>query len=168
MYDDEVSNQVNLPFPLIRLAELYLWQAEAWNEYLEEPDARVYDPLDEVRVRAGIPKVRDAWQSYSKTPDKVATRAGMREIIHQEWNIEFMFEGRRYWNLRRWMTAQEELNAPLTGWNVLASDERGFYNNYEGPIVVWRDQQFEAPRDYFTPIRSEEVLMSAVKQNLGW
>ena len=151
-----------------RLPELYLASAEAWNEYLEVPDSRVYDPLDKVRERAGIPKVRDAWQSYAKNPDKVTTRDGMREIIHQEWNIEFMFEGRRYWNVRRWMTAPEEFNEPQTGWNILASDEKGFYNNYGGPIIVWEKQHFEAPRDYFTPIRSEEILISGLKQNLGW
>ena len=158
----------SFPRYIFRLAELYLAAAEAWNEYLDKPDSRVYDSLDKVRQRAGIPKVREAWQSYAKTPDKVTTREGMREIIHQEWNIEFMFEGRRYWNVRRWMTAQEELNTPQTGWNVLASDERGFYNNFEGPIIVWNKQKFEAPKDYFTPIRSEEILTSGIKQNLGW
>ena len=39
----------------------------------------------------------------------------MREIIQQEWTIEFAFEGRRFWNLRRWMTAPEELNTPQYG-----------------------------------------------------
>lgn len=167
-YSNNVSYSVTSVRYFFRLAELYLAAAEAWNEYLEVPDARVYDPLDKVRERAGIPKVREAWQSYAKTPEKVNTRDGMREIIHQEWNIEFMFEGRRYWNVRRWMTAQEELNSPQTGWNILASDEDGFYNNFEGPIIVWEKQRFEAPRDYFTPIRSEEILISGLKQNLGW
>ena len=168
----DYTNQVGNASPAVRyffrLAELYLAAAEAWNEYLETPDERVWDPLDKVRERAGILKVRETWQSYAKTPDKVNTQDGMREIIHQEWNIEFMFEGRRYWNVRRWMTAQEELNTPQRGWNVLASDEKGFYNNFEGPIVVWEKQQFAAPRDYFTPIRSEEILISGIKQNLGW
>lgn len=167
-YGNQVQSVIIQTQNIFRLAELYLASAEAWNEYLDAPDARVYDPLDEVRMRSGIPKVRDAWQTYAKTPEKVNTREGMREIIHQEWNIEFMFEGRRYWNVRRWMTAQEELNTPHRGWNVLASDEDGFYNHFEGPIIVWDKQKFEAPRDYFTPIRSEEILISGIRQNLGW
>ena len=167
-YNYHNSRTYEAPRYIFRLAELYLAAAEAWNEYLDVPDNRVYDPLDEVRERAGIPKVREAWQSYAKNPDKVNTQAGMREIIQQEWNIEFMFEGRRYWNLRRWMTAPEELNSPQYGWNILASDEAGFYNNFEGPIIVWQRRKFETPKDYFTPIRSEEVLVSGIVQNPGW
>lgn len=153
---------------VFRLAELYLAAAEAWNEYEGPGNAKVYDYLDKVRERAGIPKVREAWQSYAKNPQKVTTQDGMREIIQQEWNIEFAFEGRRYWNLRRWMTAPQELNMPQYGWNVLASTEEGFYCNFDKPIIVWKKRAFEAPKDYFTPLRSEEILVSGVVQNSGW
>ena len=57
----------SFPRYIFRLAELYLAAAEAWNEYLDKPDSRVYDSLDKVRQRAGIPKVREAWQSYAKS-----------------------------------------------------------------------------------------------------
>ena len=157
-------------FVIFRLAELYLMKAEAWNEY-EGPlvDAsHVYEPLNEVRRRAGIPDVEDAWTNYSNAPDKIKTKEGMREIIQQEWNIEFAFEGRRFWNLRRWMTAPEELNDPLYGWNVVGEDAASFYNNYEGPIVAWAKQSFVAPRDYLFPLRAEEVLVSGCVQNPGW
>ncbi len=154
---------------IMRLAELYLMKAEAWNEYLDAPDeAHVYAPLNEVRSRAGIPDVVTAWTNYSKTPDKVTTKAGMREIIRQEWNIEFAFEGRRFWNLRRWLTASDELNEPQYGWNILGQNARQFYNNFEGPVVVWNKRGFIAPRDYLFPIRAEEVLISGCRQNPGW
>ena len=155
------------PRYIFRLAELYLASAEAWNEY-EGPSEKVYEALDKVRSRAGIPNVRDAWTSYAKNPNKVKTQAGLREIIQQEWNIEFAFEGRRYYNLRRWMIAEKELNSPLYGWNVLSSTENGFYNNFQGPIIVWKKRKFEVPKDYFTPIRSEEILISGIVQNPGW
>lgn len=124
--------------------------------------------LDVVRERAGIPKVRDAWETYARNPEKVRTQSGMRSIIHQEWNIEFAFEGRRFYNLRRWMEATQELNQPQYGWNITATDSRRFYNNYEGPVVVWKKRKFSAPRDYFFPIQSEEVLISGCVQNPGW
>ncbi len=153
---------------LYRLPELYLMSAEAWNEYLDKPNEHVYDMLDVVRERAGIPKVRDAWESYARNPQKVKTQAGMREIIHREWNIEYAFEGKRYYNLRRWMEAPQELNEPQYGWNILGKDDRTFYNNFEGPVVVWSKRKFTAPRDYFSPIRSEEILVSGCVQNPGW
>lgn len=154
---------------LIRLADLYLMKAEAWNEYLEIPDKEhVYDPLNAVRKRAGIPDVEEAWQNYSTDPGKVKTKVGMRQIIRQEWNVEFAFEGRRFWNLRRWLTAAEELNAKLYGWLVTGKTQRQFYNNFEGPVVVWSKRQFIAPRDYLFPIRSEEIIISGCEQNPNW
>lgn len=153
-----------------RLAELYLMQAEAWNEY-EGPLANyshVYEPLNKVRKRAGIPDVETSWTDYSNTPNKVKTQAGMQEIIRQEWNVEFAFEGRRFWNLRRWMTAPEELNSALYGWNILGKDAAQFYNNYNGPIVVWSQRKFTVPRDYLFPLESEEVMISGCVQNPGW
>ncbi|WP_417030343.1 RagB/SusD family nutrient uptake outer membrane protein [Butyricimonas virosa] len=165
---------MNMPgeqnWPIIRLAELYLIQAEAWNEY-EGPlvdKKHVYGPLNKVRVRAGIPDVETSWISYSNTPDKVKTKEGMREIIRREINIEFAFEGHRFWNLRRWKEAHKELNSPLKGWNVLGENARSFYNNFEGPIEVWGKAKFISPRDYLFPIKSEEVLVTGCVQNPGW
>ena len=154
---------------LIRLAELYLMKAEAWNEYLEIPDQEhVYQPLNEVRRRAGIPDVEEAWQTYALHPEKVRTREGMREIIHQEWDVEFAFEGRRFWNLRRWLNAEEYLNEKQYGWNITGETAQQFYNNFEGPVVVWSKRQFIPQRDYLFPIRSEEIMISGCVQNPGW
>lgn len=152
---------------LIRLAELYLISAEAWNEY-EGPSAKVLEPLNAVRKRAGIPDVETSWKTYSKTPSQVDSKAGMREIIRDEWNVEFAFEGQRFWNLRRWWTAHEELNEKLLGWNILGTDARQFYNNFEGPIVVWPERKFTVPRDYLFPFEAEQVMISGCKQNPGW
>lgn len=155
------------PTIYIRMAELYLIAAEAWNEY-EGPGQKVYDAIDVVRKRAGIPGVVESWESYSNSPNKVKTKEGMRDIIRREINIEFAFEGHRFFNLRRWMIAHEILNESQYGWNVIANNAQAFYNNYEGPIVVWGKRQFVAPRDYFFPIRSEEILISGCEQTLGW
>ena len=162
------NNMGELANIVLRIPDILLASAEAWNEYLDQPDERVYGPLNQVRERAGIPDVEDAWATYARNPQKVKTQAGMREIIHQEWNNEFMFEGRRFWNLRRWLVAHEYFNTPQYGWNILASDEKRFFNNGNGPIAVWKKRTFVAPRDYFFPIGSEEILISGVVQNPGW
>lgn len=153
---------------IFRLPDLLLASSEAWNEYLDQPDSRVYKGIDEVRKRAGIPSVEEAWSTYARNPQKATTKDGMREIIHQEYNIEFAFEGRRFWNLRRWMTATEDLNKSIMGWNILGSTDQKFFNNFLGPKVVWKKRSFTAPRDYFFPINAEEILISGIKQNLGW
>ena len=160
--------QGNETAAIIRLAEVYLMQSEAWNEYLDQPDSRVYDPIDKVRERAGILPVREAWGSYSNNPTKVTTKVGMREIIHQEYNIEFAFEGHRYWNLRRWLIAHQILNEKQYGWNVIGTTDQAFYNYETGPVVVWSSNKFVAPRDYLTPFDAEEILISGMVQNPQW
>lgn len=168
-YINEVGGR-DEPIIFMRLAELYLMQAEAWNEY-EGPlvnSAHVYEPLNKVRKRAGIPDVVESWENFSTSPGKVKDQIGMREIIRQEWNVEFAFEGKRFWNLRRWLTAAEELNSKQYGWNIVGSTAEQFYNNFEGPIVVWEKRKFVSPRDYLFPLRSEEVMVTGCVQNPGW
>ena len=167
-YGEQVKSKGDVPMPLIRLAQLYLMSSEAWNEYLDNKgDERIFKGIDKVRDRAGIPDVKTSWEQYSTNPGKITTTAGLREIIHREMAIELAFEGQRFWDLRRWLEA-DVLNEPLYGWNVVATDADGFYNNGNGPIVVWADRGFQSPRDYFWPISSEEVMKSGLVQNPGW
>ncbi|MFR6283324.1 MAG: RagB/SusD family nutrient uptake outer membrane protein [Odoribacter splanchnicus] len=82
--DSEVSNvgynnafMTDYPCVLIRLADLYLMKAEAWNEYLAVPDEGMYTPLNEVRRRAGIPDV--GWKTYAKNREKWRQRRYARD-----------------------------------------------------------------------------------------
>lgn len=146
---------------------MYLIAAEALNECKSAPDAEVYKYLNVIRKRAGIPDVEVAWKN-AKDPNRVKTKTGIRDIIRQEWNIEFAFEGYRFWNVRRWKTANVEFNEKSLGWNVVGNNADSFYNNGKGPVVVYSGNKFVAPRDYFWPIRSEEVQTAGCVQNPGW
>lgn len=167
-YADQVASKGDIPMPIIRLAQLYLMSSEAWNEYLDNPtDSRVLAGINKVRARAGIPDVVTSWRDYSTNPEMITNQAGMRQIIHREMAIELAFEGQRFWDLRRWLEA-DVLAEPQYGWNVVATDADGFYNNGQGPIVVWSQRGFQSPRDYFWPINSKEVITSGIVQNPGW
>lgn len=152
---------------LMRLSDLYLMQAEAWNEYAG-PSEKVYDAIDKIRERAGIPPIRKAWQQYSTSPGEINTKEGLRSAIQQERMIEFVFEGHHCWDLRRWKKAETVLNRVHTGWNVIGKDAKTFFNNFEKPIIVSKKASFVSPRDYFWPIRSEEIMISNIVQNPGW
>lgn len=163
------------PYPKLRMAELYLSQAEAWNESADTDEARAkaIEALNKIRKRAGIPTVEDSWENYSKNTTKHKTQAGLREIIQQERMIELAFEGHVYWDLRRWKMAHENkfgmgLSNPHRGWNVYGENSDQFYNNYQGPITIWNDVTFQTPRDYLWPIRTEEINRAKIVQNPGW
>ncbi len=156
------------PFPKYRLAELYLMQSEAWNEYEDTPTDKVYESINKVRSRAGIPTVQDSWGNYGTDKAKYRNKSGMREIIQTETMIEFAFEGHRFWDLRRWKKAHEYMTKPVRGWNVFGNTNESFYNGFEGPIIISSENKFVVPRDYFWPIRDEEILKANIKKNLGW
>lgn len=150
------------PFPIIRLADLYLLYAEALNETKTAPDEEVYTYINKVRERAGLQGVVESWTQYSEQSTKPFTREGMREIIHDERMIELAFEGQRFWDLRRWKLAEQYMNQPIRGWNIGGRDLE-FYN-----VTTIYTPRFEF-KDYFWPIREEErIKNSNLVQNLGW
>jgi hypothetical protein len=65
---DTYDKLIRYPFPIIRLSELYLNLAEALNE-LNGPSQQVYDALNVIRDRAGIPNVQDSWSDSSLTSE---------------------------------------------------------------------------------------------------
>jgi hypothetical protein len=155
----------NYPWPVIRLADLYLLYAEALNETADSETnrAEALKYVDMIRERAGLQPVRIAWLNYSNNPNKPASQAGLREIIRRERTIELMFEGQRFWDVRRWKTAVEELNNLITGWDLDQETADGYYRErlvYEQSFTV---------RDYLWPLNEECILANSnLVQNPGW
>jgi len=161
----DYNKLVAYPWPIIRLADLYLIYAEAMNEY-SGPSQSIYDYINEIRTRAGIPTLQDSWDNaaIAKTPGKYQTKEGLREIIHQERLIELAFEGQRFYDIRRWKLADKYFNRPVTGWSV---DESSTNKFYQKKIVGQRS--FITPRDYLFPIPLNEIIINSnLVQNPGW
>lgn len=152
-------------WPELRLADLYLMYAEALNEADGTAATNeVLQYVDAIRTRAGLDGVVDSWTNFSSNPTKYATKEGMREIIHRERSIEMAFEGKNYWDIRRWKKATQEFNEPVKGWNVYGVTEASYYQ-----IVTLSQQRFVAPRDYFWPIDETTLIQNPnLIQNLGW
>ncbi len=161
-------SDIRYPFPRMRMSDLYLLYAEALNESKESPDDEVYEYVDRIRKRAGLNGVVESWNNYSVNPDKPSTKSGMRDIIRQERLIELAFEGHRFWDLRRWLLAQEMMNIPIRGWNV-AAESAAPEDYYQVKVIVTdRLSRFEE-KDYLWPIRLREILNTpSLVQNPGW
>ncbi|MFK7926190.1 MAG: RagB/SusD family nutrient uptake outer membrane protein [Bacteroidia bacterium] len=78
---------------LMRYSDILLMFAEAENE-LNGPSSDVYDAVNAVRTRAGMPEVAAGLD-----------QEGMRQAIRQERHVEFAFEGLHYYDHIRWGTA---------------------------------------------------------------
>jgi hypothetical protein len=154
---------VRSTFPIIRLADLYLLYAEALNESLENPSQEVYYYVDLVRERAGLKGVVESWQASSIYPSKPSTKEGMREIIQQERMIELAFEGKRFWDIRRWKTAHYWLNQPIRGLNADGETPEEF-----NTVRVLYTPEFST-KDYLFPIRQHNLRVNPnLVQNPYW
>lgn len=152
---------INYPWPVIRLAELYLMYAEALNEYSGTSD-EVYKNLDLVRKRAGLLGVKESWTKYARNPNKPNSQDGLRDIIRREQLIETVFEGKRYWNLRRWKIAENYLNLPIKGWDLEQDDD----NYYRVKTVI---SPIFSLKDYLWPISEDAIINNPnLVQNPGW
>lgn len=162
---DEYKKMVVYAWPIIRMAELYLNYAEAYNEYYG-PDQKVYDALNVVRTRAGIPNVETVWSdpALALTVNKHLEKNGLREIIQQERQIELAFEGQRNNDIRRWKKADQYFNRPIKGWSVDGTSTTTFYK-----VIDVSQRSFITPRDYLMPIKTEEIVRNSnLVQNPGW
>ena len=89
------NGDTDVDFVLIRYADILLMYAEAQNEAVG-PDASVYDAVNKIRARAGMPNFPEG-----------LSQDEMRDEIRHERRIEFVMEGTRYYDLIRWRTAED-------------------------------------------------------------
>ena len=82
-------------FPLIRLGDVILMLAEAYNETGQE--ARAVAEINKIRERAGMPALNSGATWLNATG-----RDEIRERIQNERAYELCGEGQRYWDLKRW------------------------------------------------------------------
>lgn len=149
------------PSIIFRLAEFYLLYAEMLNEIDPgNPDVLRYTNL--VRERAGLPKLEELNPAIAGNKDL------QREAIRRESRIELATEGQRYFDVRRWMIAENPVGqggqgGEFTGMNpdgnkAAFHTRRRFQTRYFGR------------KNYLYPIPLTEMQRSKgmLVQNPGW
>ncbi len=141
IYQGGASSQTYYYF---RYAEVLLNYAEAQNE-AAGPDASVYEALDEVRTRAGVPTFTQVYPNVSQ--------AEMRQLIRRERRVEVAFEGKRYFDLLRWKIAEVNLNHVMHGTKVTPVAGGGYTYQLMNAIPPGSPQwSFDASKNYVLPI----------------
>ena len=143
-------------YPIFRYAETLLNIAEAYNE-LGQPEQAV-TRLVLLRSRAGL--TAGANGRYG-IPVGIS-QGQLRELIRTERRIELSFEEHRFWDVRRWKTAETELNGPLFGVRIANATPLVFTYPQLSTMV------FPA-RLYYLPLPNDEILENpSLVQNPGW
>lgn len=140
------------PYPVFRMAEMYLNYAEALIETQDPANfetAKLY--IDKVRERAGIPGIDEAWAKSKVGAGYANTYEGLQAIVRQERQIEFYMENHRFWDLRRWKEA-ESLGKVPKGMNISGKTDEEFFEIKELNVI----RNF-ARKNYLMPIPMGEV-----------
>ena len=153
---------------LFRYAEVLLTRAEALNE-LNGPSAEVYNLIDQLRTRVGMPAV-------DRT--RYATKDALREVIHRERTVELAGEGFRRADIVRWkdtsgqMLAMKVLNETLTRISgtiaMNAATAPGLRCTVSGNRIKIEDRLFKPTFRYFPIPQSAIDRNPKLKQNDGY
>ena len=175
--------QYDLDFVVMRFAEVMFNYAETANETGDSGTA--LNILRQIRERAGIEPGVDG--NYGIT---ASSKEEVREAILAEKNIEFCFEGHRFWDLRRLRLLDRLDGATKEGVEAIAieSDEsemaigkaRDLADNYELVEENFKYSTLQVPRSgvqqsvlpenyYFFPIQQDVLDRNPeLEQNVGW
>ena len=135
------------PFIHFRLAEIYLNYAEAQYYLDNESVAREY--VNKIRTRA-------------KMPDITSSGSQLIADVMQERRVELAFEDHRFFDIRRWMIADQVMkNSTGIQWKKLPDEtlEHSFVNIENR---TWNN------RMYYLPIPLEEINKTGLPQNPGY
>jgi len=141
------SNMGRAPWKYFRYAEILLNYAEAKNE-ASGPDNTVYDAVNKVRERAGMP---DLPTGLSKD--------AMRLLIRNERRIELAYEEHRYFDVRRWKIAMETENKPANGIYISKADDGSL--SFSTKVALSGKSFME--QHYWFPIPLDEINASGGK-----
>jgi hypothetical protein len=168
------AQRMQKAFPMIRYAEILLSYAEALNNltqsysFTDETSGETYTfsrdrneitrAFNQVRYRAGLPGL---------TNEELDSPAKLQESIERERMVEFLFEDRRYFDVRRWGKYEETENELIMGMNVDVSGD-GYYTVVPVNHAYARSRVIDRKLVLF-PLELNEVRKSpSLDQNPGW
>ncbi|MDR2498005.1 MAG: RagB/SusD family nutrient uptake outer membrane protein [Tannerellaceae bacterium] len=163
-----------VPWTFMRLAEMYTIAAEASIELGELEEGAKW--LDVLRARVGNVDTKTAIAKQGKQ----FNQADLRDFVRHERRVEFAYESNRYFDVRRWMIADQTNNKPLMGILVVGRlkpgqtagrpyihDEEKYEYTYYVQGLGNENRKWDN-KLYFAPITREERRRNpALVQNPG-
>lgn len=163
-------------YPMFRYAEVLLGYVEAMNEMtgtytgknvngetitITRDPAQIVYYFNQIRYRAGLPGI---------TLADASDKDKMRNIIKQEWRVEFFNEDHRYYDLRRWMDAKAAYQKPVMGFDTYQKEAaralfytKRVWNTLPSMKRTWKDKMY-----FFAIDQSVIDKNGRLVQNPGW
>ncbi len=145
---------------LFQLNEIYLNYAEAMNEAYGPDNSNGFEltarqAVNIVRARSGMPEV------------EASGKDAFRQAVRHERDIELAFDNHRFWDIRRWMIAEEE--GVMTGdmYGIRITRIEGNPKEYHYEPYVFETRSWNR-RGYLHPFSTNEVNKGYLVQNPGY
>ena len=166
------ARRIDKPFPIIRYAEILLSYAEALNslsgsyevdvngtpQTFRRDGAEIKKALNQVRYRAGLPGLTDA---------EIANEALVTAKIKKERMVEFLYENRRYFDVRRWGDYETSESETVRGMNANAGKDAFYQRSIPNSSRV--GNRLINRKFVFLPVpRVEMKRLPSFDQNPGW
>ncbi|MCH5219149.1 MAG: RagB/SusD family nutrient uptake outer membrane protein [Muribaculaceae bacterium] len=170
----DYDNIVHKWEPAIRYADILLMYAEALNELNGSYSIPSWDgkktyniSRDVTEMKRGIRPVRCRAGLPDYTPGEYGDQMTLRNKIKRERMIELMGEGKRYYDLRRWMDAPVEESKTIYGCNVMMTSKQP--DEFQRVVPIYNLPTVFADKMYFWPICFDELKRNKeLVQNPGW
>ncbi len=127
---------------VIRYAEVLLSYAEAKIE-LNQIDNTVFDAIDLVRKRAGMPSVDQSVYN---------SQATLRDLIRRERRVEFAIEGLRWFDIQRWQIGPQVRAGDVYGARLGTVDASTGALSLTADRIFVEKRTFDPAKHYLWPV----------------
>ena len=167
------ARHIQKAYPIIRYAEILLSYAEALNNltgpHTVELDGQPYTmsrdkeeikkAFNQVRYRAGLPGL---------TANQLNSTPEVQKQIERERMVEFLWENRRFYDVRRWGIYEETEQEPIRGMNPDGATKETYYQRVIPSSSSFLTRVVDK-RSVWVPIpRNEMRRLPSLDQNPGY
>ncbi len=141
---------------VIRYAEILLMYAESKIE-TNSIDASVYEAIDEIRTRAGMPVVDQSVYN---------TQTTLRDLVRRERRVELALEGLRWFDICRWQIGETVMNGKVYGARLGTVDPTNGDLSLTNERIEVETREFQANKHYLWAIPQSVIdATPAIVQN---
>lgn len=160
-------------YPIIRYAEILLSYAEALNNLtgshtvqlgdqqytIGRDDEEIQNAFNLVRYRAGLPGLSDS---------QLASVSTVQKEIERERMVEFLWENRRFYDVRRWGIYEESEREPIRGMNPDGANKESYYRRTIPGTSSFLTRVVDKKLVWVPIPRAEKRRLPSLDQNPGY
>jgi len=171
-FQGDNSRRMTKTFGIVRYAEILLSYAEALNNLttshvVEVDGVEQTFTRDEEAIRLAFGKVRHRSGQPAPSAGELTSPVIMQQLIEKERMIEFLFENRRYYDVRRWGKYEETEYETIMGMNTEGDDDTFFRRTM--PSTSYVKNRIVSRKLILLPLPLSEVRrLPSLDQNPGW